>query len=491
MASQHFAPPFWLRLVAFLITGLLLRLAVGVQPVWWAAWVAPALLLGLAFRTPAGAVRWLVALAALVGVSTNFPYYQLVMPGPAAGAVVLAQTLLWTFLVTTTRRLVLRHRAGWTVFVYPVLWVMLDTLLAALLPDGNWGSLAYSQADQLPLLQLTSLFGVAGLLFLVTLVPAALAVAATYGRRLPGAARAYASTALLLVAALGFGVWRLQRPLTGPTTTFGLVAIDDAIGPRASVAYVANIRRRYEQHVASLAAQGAQVVVLPEKLAVLPPAQARQWQQQFGTLAARHRVWLEVGVGTDDGQQRRNLLWLFTPAGQLSAAYQKHYLAPPEREFSAGRAYDVRLIQGQPYGLAICKDMHFAALGRAYGLRQAAVLLVPAWDFTLDGWLASRMTATRGVENGYAVVRVARLGLLTITDAYGRVLAQQISRPLPGSTLLARVPVGAPVATLYTRAGNVLGWLCVAGGIGLLLLDRRARQRPNGLPSRPAVTSAA
>ncbi|WP_139920498.1 nitrilase-related carbon-nitrogen hydrolase [Hymenobacter sp. DG01] len=490
MTSPGFARPFWLRLIGFFITGLLLRLAVGLEPVWWAAWLAPALLLGLAFRTPDGEVRWLVALAALVGVSANFPYYQLVMPGPAAVAVVLAQTLLWTFIVITTRRLVVRYQAGWTVFVYPVLWVMLDTLMAALLPDGNWGSLAYSQADQLPLLQLTSLFGVAGLLFLVTLVPAALAMAGTYGR-LPGAARAYAITALLLVAALGFGFWRLQRPLTGPTTTFGLVAIDDAIGPQASVAYVANIRRQYEQHVATLAAQGAQVVVLPEKLAVLPPAQARQWQQQFGALAARHRVWLEVGVGTDDSRQRRNLLWLFTPAGKLSAAYQKHYLAPPEREFSAGRAYDVRLIKGQPYGLAICKDMHFAALGRAYGLRQAAVLLVLAWDFTLDAWLASRMTATRGVENGYTVVRTARLGLLTVSDAYGRILAQQTSQPMPGSTLLVSMPVGAPVPTLYTRVGNVLGWLCVAGGVSLLMLDRLARRRPDVLPSRQTATSAA
>ncbi|MBX0288888.1 carbon-nitrogen hydrolase family protein [Hymenobacter sp. HSC-4F20] len=487
MTSQRSAYPFLLRFLSYFITGLLLRLAVGLQPVWWAAWLAPALLLGLAFRTPAGSVRWLVALAALVGVSTNFSYYQLVMPGPAAVAVVLAQNLLWTFIVTTTRRLVVRYQAGWTVLVYPVLWVMLDTLMAALLPDGNWGSLAYSQAAQLPLLQLTSLCGVAGLLFLVALVPAALAVAGTYGWRLRGAASVYATTALLLIAALSFGVWRLQRPLTGPTTTFGLVAIDDAIGFRASVAYGANIRRQYEQHVATLAAQGAQVVVLPEKLAVLPPAQARQWQQQFGALAARHHVWLEVGVGTDDGQQRRNLLWLFTPAGQLSASYQKHYLAPPEREFSAGRAYDVRLIKGQPYGLAICKDMHFAALGRAYGLRRAAVLLVPAWDFTLDGWLASRMTATRGVENGYTVVRAAREGWLTVSDAYGRVLAQQVSHSLPGSTLLVSVPVAAPVATLYTRVGNVLGWLCVAGGTGFLLLSLRARRSPD----RYIVTSAA
>ena len=35
-----------------------------------------------------------------------------------------------------TRRLVLRHQAWWTVFVYPVLCVDADTLMAALLPES-------------------------------------------------------------------------------------------------------------------------------------------------------------------------------------------------------------------------------------------------------------------------------------------------------------------------------------------------------------------
>jgi apolipoprotein N-acyltransferase len=66
--------------------------------------------------------------------------------------------------------------------------------------------------------------------------------------------------------------------------------------------------------------------------------------------------------------------------------------------------------------------MHFAALGRAYGQRQAAVMLVPAWDFDyLDAWMEARTTVVRGIENGYAVVRSSREGFLTVSDAYGRI----------------------------------------------------------------------
>jgi apolipoprotein N-acyltransferase len=117
--------------------------------------------------------------------------------------------------------------------------------------------------------------------------------------------------------------------------------------------------------------------------------------------------------------------------------------------------------------------MHFAAFGRAYGERHAAVMLVPAWDFNyLDGWMASRTTTVRGVENGYTIVRASREGLLTVSDAYGRILAERKSSEMPGSSLLAKVVVSDPVPTLYTRIGNLLGWICVAVAVIFLSIGR-------------------
>lgn len=103
-------------------------------------------------------------------------------------------------------------------------------------------------------------------------------------------------------------------------------------------------------------------------------------------------------------------------------------------------------------------------------------MLVPVWGFDTDRHLAAEMTATRGVENGYVVIRAARSGLLTVSDAYDHLLGEQASAPLPGSTLLVRAPVGPPLATANTRLGNWLGWLCVVAGAGLLALGRRRTQ---------------
>jgi apolipoprotein N-acyltransferase len=311
------------------------------------------------------------------------------MPLPSVIAVIAAQTLLWGFLIVATRRLVVRYKSWWTVFVYPVLCVAADTLMAALLPDGNWASLAYSQANFLPILQITALLGVSGLLFLIALVPSALAVAIAYGRALRHGWIAYALTALALVGSMIYGLVRLQSPANGVETKFGLASIDDAIGLKASVSYASNILQEYDRHITSLAAQGAQVVVLPEKVALLTPPKALQWQQHFSALALQNHIWLEVGVGIFDGKSRVNWAWLFTPDGALASSYQKHHMAPPERRdrFSSGTDYSVQTIDGYAYGIAICKDMHFAALGRAYGQRHASVMLPPGTSITwMAGW---------------------------------------------------------------------------------------------------------
>ena len=129
-------------------------------------------------------------------------------------------------------------------------------------------------------------------------------------------------------------------------------------------------------------------------------------------------VWLVAGLGVDDGKERRNEAWWFAPDGRLATNYLKHFMAPPEREFVSGSEFPVNPIDGVNYGVAICKDMHFASLGRGFGARDAGVMLVPAWDFHHDGWMGANMTKLRGVENGFVVVRSARDGLLSVSDAY-------------------------------------------------------------------------
>ncbi|WP_162995568.1 carbon-nitrogen hydrolase family protein [Janthinobacterium agaricidamnosum] len=456
---------------AALAAGLPLYWVLGPQPLGPLAWCAPLPVLWLALRSSRRDAAWMTFLAAVLGLSSNFSYFRLLMPLPAVLAVITVKALLWLLVVLATRRLVLRYRASWTVLGYPVLWVAIDTLMAALLPDGNWGSLAYSQADNVAILQVAALAGVPGLLFLLCLAPSALALLLAGGRAYAPAAGA---TLLLLAATFAGGAWRVQGAPAASGPLAGLVAIDDFIGPATPPARAQAVWDQYVRHIEQLAGQGARLVLLPEKIAVLAPAQADAVRQRFQALARGTGAWITLGIGVQDAAGRRNLAWLFAPDGAAPVSYQKHHLAPPERDFLAGSAYAVQPVAGLAMGLAICKDMHFAPLGQAYGAAGAQAMLVPAWDFQLDGWMGARMTVVRGVENGYAVLRAAREGVLTVSDAYGRVLAERASSAMPGSTLLVPLPAHPSVATWAGWLGPLFGWLCVTLGVMLLCTGRRA-----------------
>jgi apolipoprotein N-acyltransferase len=471
---------------AAVLIGIALRFVCNLDPVWWLAWFVPGILLALSLRYDGWTVRGLILLAAAIGVSVNFSYFRSVMPLPAVLIVLTLQALAWLLIIGLSRRIILGFRSVWTLLALPAIAVALDTALAHFTPDGNFGSLAYTQADMLPIAQLASVFGIGGILFVLMTFNSALAFVLHYRLELPGARFAYCAVVALFVGTAAFGAWRLQTALPSPgkEVSFGIASIDDYISNPVSEEAI-EIWSQYGAQVAALASAGAEVVLLPEKIDVLSAKGAQFRQGRMADLAASNRVWLVAGLGVVREGRRHNEAWWYAPDGRLATNYLKHHLAPPEREFLAGNEFPTNEIDGIRYGVAICKDMHFASLGRGFGKRDAAVMLVPAWDFKADRFYAMNMTKLRGIENGFAIVRASRDGLLTVTDAFGRVIDAAESTPMPGTTLITKAQVGPRVRTIYTRIGDSLGWLCLAAvlilPIAATVRRKTAARRDEGL----------
>ena len=88
----------------------------------------------------------------------------------------------------------------------------------------------------------------------------------------------------------------------------------------------------------------------------------------------------------------------------------------------------------------------------------------------------------RAVEAGFAMVRDAKNGLLTISDNRGRVLAEVPTRS-DGAiiTVLAKVPVRHD-STIYQKWGDWFAWLDVVALIAIFVTSSRTRL---GAPLEP------
>jgi apolipoprotein N-acyltransferase len=188
-------------------------------------------------------------------------------------------------------------------------------------------------------------------------------------------------------------------------------------------------------------------------------------------------VFVVAGVNGVGQRPLRNIAVVFGTDGKVVERYEKHHLLPGAED---GYAVGIRpgTFRGPSgaWGVAICKDMDFSGWAQQYGVIGVRALAVPAWDFVADGRFHSRMALVRAVEHGFALVRTAQEGLLTVADAYGRIVSQTPSAAGAGALLVADVPLG-PGATIYTGIGDVFAWLIVAELIVLLVAAARSRVR--------------
>jgi apolipoprotein N-acyltransferase len=213
--------------------------------------------------------------------------------------------------------------------------------------------------------------------------------------------------------------------------------------------------RSYADQVPALAAKGAQVVVLPEKLGLFEEAGVVQSDQILGRAAKENQLTIVAGF---HHLPDRNELRVYSPQGALEATYEKHHMLPPyESKLIPGTTRTLLDRSSGKWGLAICKDMDFPKLSSQYGEDGAPLLLVPAWDFVADGWLHGRMAILRGIESGMTIARTAKQGTLTLSDDRGRVLAQQITSPSGFVSLVATVPAEGET-TFYDRTGDWFAW---------------------------------
>lgn len=187
-----------------------------------------------------------------------------------------------------------------------------------------------------------------------------------------------------------------------------------------------------ERLVRQAAAEGARLVVLPEKFNVLG-IHDDYWQhaetasgpliERFGVVAAETKIDLIAGsfVERIEGQDRlANSSFHIGPDGQIRAHYSKIHMFDVEvngevyRESTSqqgGNELTLTEVAGQRLGMTVCYDLRFPELYRIYALRGATILTVPA-AFTYPTGEAhwESLLRARAIENQAFVIAANQFG---------------------------------------------------------------------------------
>ncbi len=211
-----------------------------------------------------------------------------------------------------------------------------------------------------------------------------------------------------------------------------------------------------DEHVRAAARDGARLIVLPEKWAVLgPPDALRAGAQPLdGEIATWARaIARELAIDLVAGsfservageEKLRNTSLHVGPDGEIKAAYRKIHMFDvvvdgTEYRESAAEEPGTEIVtsttaDGVELGMSICYDLRFPELFRALAVRGARILVVPA-AFTLattrDHWEV--LVRARAIEEQAFVIAANQIGphpggmrsggRSLIVDPWGLVLA--------------------------------------------------------------------
>jgi apolipoprotein N-acyltransferase len=444
---------------------------------WWPLpWFAPLPVLIFALRNSWWSAALVAALSWLVGGLNMWHYLRVMGAPPAVWAGFFSIVALVFAGAVLLFRALMRRGAWWSALLaFPATWVSYEYLRNLTTPHGTAGSFAYSQLNFLPFLQLASIAGPWGMSFLLMLFPAALAIGLHLRRSEPKQALRIVGTALGVIGlALIFGAIRLTVPQSHEGVKVGLVTSDEPAneGVAAEGAKTERLFRDYAVEAEKLSDRGAQVIVLPEKLGVVVDPDTQATDGIFQSLADRTKSTIVIGLVHVSQSGKYNQARVYAPGAPVLSYNKRHMLPPFESDLKPGTTLALIPKPSETRGVAICKDMDFTPLSRQYGQAGVGLMLVPGWDFNLDGWWHGHIAVMRGVENGFSVVRAAKGGYLTVSDNRGRILAETRSDSAPFATLVVEVPA-VHDTTLYVLMGDWFSWFALATlGFGLFQLYR-------------------
>jgi apolipoprotein N-acyltransferase len=446
-----------------------------------------------------GTLYWLVeTMTTFGGLSTPMAVF--------AAAVLIAYLSLFPAFFAVVQARFARTLGRGALLLAPFVWIASEMGRTYILMGFPWELLGYSQAGVLPIAQLASVVGVYGLSGFVAMVSATAAYAAL--ERSAARWRVAGAVAVVVLAAGLWGGFRLRdSALTREGAPVRVAVLQGNIlqDQKWDPALRDAIMRRYVEMTREAIGRNAQFVLWPESATPLPYDRDTARTEAIRRLAREAHITLLVGsdqyerVGPiDQGTQKErvyNAAYLIQPDGSTAAIYRKIHLVPfgeyvpfkwllffagkiveAVSDFTPGTEAVLLPVAGHQASTAICYEVIYSSLMRAFVTRGSELLTTITND-AWYGWSSAayqhwQQASLRSIEEGRYLARAANTGISGFVDPYGRVL--QTSQMFQSAVMTEDLRF-LTNRTIYSRIGDLAGWLSVALTAAALVATRRWR----------------
>jgi len=499
------------KIMLAVLSGFLLTGSFPKFGAFWVAWVAIIPLLHAIRDLPAGRRFRLGMLAGLVHYLTLTYWLTIAMQtygGLNVWASIGVLCLLGAYLALYVGgfSLVL----GWLapmplrcLMAAPALWVLLEFIRAKALTGFPWELLGYSQYRALQIIQISDIFGVYGVSFLVVAVNTGLFLAwlalknrKWQGRRVARNNAIVAGLCVILLpgAALSYGYVRMGKIRQDAADAHrvkaaviqGNISQDVKWDPAFAIATTDTYLRLSRKTIP----ESPDLIVWPETATPFYFQRnmelTRRIEDEIKAAGAFFVIGSPAAEEDGDGYRYFNSAYMMTPEGTVAGRYDKQHLVPFGEyvplgkwltfiekmvvgvgDFSSGRSGVVMPWAKGKMGVQICYEMIFPYLSRR-SVQSGADLLV---YISNDAWYGKSsapyqlfsMAVLRAVETRRSVVRAANTGISGFVDPTGRIVGK--TALFEEAALTDEVPV-LKGKTIYTRWGD---WLPIVCGIWIAI----------------------
>ncbi|MGH2374999.1 MAG: apolipoprotein N-acyltransferase, partial [bacterium] len=298
---------------------------------------------------------------------------------PAWAALIAVQALYVGGFAALLRWLSEQH-PKWKLLLIPLVWSAVEVVRSTGPLGFPWALLGVSQHRLLPVLQLASLGGV-HLVSLMVVLGNALVFTLLSGPRELNRRGLPVVAALLLAVGIGFGLWRMQTPLTPGIRVAALQPNVPPLQKGVPETYEAQLRLM-RQLTQGARAQGADLIVFPETAIPLNLLGPEGLAREVGSWAP-DRVVVASSLEVDSRREGVRNSAVVIHGHRVLGIYTKRRLVPfGEVGITPGDQADPIVTPVGTVGIAISYESAFAEIGRSAAQQGAGIQLV----LTNDGW---------------------------------------------------------------------------------------------------------